>query len=192
MIPYISTWSASHSPDFSSSHSAPCLLRCSHDNVFEPLNTLREFSSQKCLHLAPPLTWIFLPGSYLIHSWFPNTSAQILQHQRGFPEHFDYTSKLSCPSSADFGRVSPPYLLHIFLYCSTETFADYLNVLLLLLLLLSRFSRVRLCATPEMAAHQAPLYLGFSRQEHQSGLPFPSPMHESEKWKWSLSVMSNS
>ena len=29
--------------------------------------------------------------------------------------------------------------------------------LLLLLLLLSRFSRVRLCATPETAAHQAPL-----------------------------------
>jgi len=23
--------------------------------------------------------------------------------------------------------------------------------------------------------------LGFSRQEHWSGLPFPSPMHESEK-----------
>ena len=34
-----------------------------------------------------------------------------------------------------------------------------------LLLLLSRFSRVRLCATPEMAAHQTPLSLGFSRQE---------------------------
>ena len=40
------------------------------------------------------------------------------------------------------------------------------------LLLLSHFSRVRLCATPS---------LGFSRQEHWSGLPFPSPMHESEK-----------
>ena len=26
----------------------------------------------------------------------------------------------------------------------------------------------------------------------QSGLPFPSPMHESEKWKWSRSVMSDS
>ena len=50
----------------------------------------------------------------------------------------------------------------------------------LLLLLLSRFSRVRLCATPQTAAHQAPLSLGFSRQEHWSGLPFPSPMHESE------------
>ena len=37
---------------------------------------------------------------------------------------------------------------------------------LLLLLLLSHFSRVRLCATPRMAAHQAPPSLGFSRQEH--------------------------
>ena len=50
-----------------------------------------------------------------------------------------------------------------------------------LLLLLSCFSRVQLCATPETAAHQAPPSLGFSRQEHWSGLPFPSPMHESEK-----------
>ena len=31
-----------------------------------------------------------------------------------------------------------------------------------------------------MAAHQAPLSLGFSRQEHWSELPFPYPMHESE------------
>ena len=52
---------------------------------------------------------------------------------------------------------------------------------LLLLLLLSRFSSVRLCATPETAVQQAPPSLGFSRQEHWSGLPFPSPMHESEK-----------
>ena len=32
-----------------------------------------------------------------------------------------------------------------------------------------------------MAAHQAPLSLGFSRQEYWSELPFPSPMYESEK-----------
>ena len=51
------------------------------------------------------------------------------------------------------------------------------------LLLLSRFSRVRLSATPQTEAHQAPLSLGFSRQEYWSGLPFPSPMHESEKSK---------
>ena len=51
----------------------------------------------------------------------------------------------------------------------------------LLLLLLSRFSRVRLCVTPETATRQAPPSLGFSRQEHRSGLPFPSPMRENEK-----------
>ena len=49
------------------------------------------------------------------------------------------------------------------------------------MLLLSRFSRVQLCATPETAAHQAPPSLGFSRQEHWSELPFPSPMHEKMK-----------
>ena len=52
--------------------------------------------------------------------------------------------------------------------------------------------RVRLCAIPQMGAHQAPPSLGLSRQEHWSGLPFPSPMHESEKWKWSRSVLSDS
>ena len=50
----------------------------------------------------------------------------------------------------------------------------------LLLCLLSRCSRVRLCAAPQTAAHQAPPSLGLSRQEHWSGLPFPSPMQESE------------
>ena len=38
-----------------------------------------------------------------------------------------------------------------------------------LLRLLSRFRGVRLCATPQTAAHQAPPSLGFSRQEHWSG-----------------------
>ena len=62
----------------------------------------------------------------------------------------------------------------------------------LLLLLLNRFSRIRLCAAPQTAAHQAPPSLGFSRQEHWSGLPFPSQMHEGEKWKWSHSVSADS
>ena len=53
---------------------------------------------------------------------------------------------------------------------------DYLY----LLLLLSRFSCVRLFVTPETAAHQASPSLGFSREEHWRGLPFPSPMRESE------------
>ena len=36
-------------------------------------------------------------------------------------------------------------------------------------------SRVRLFATPWSIAHQAPLSMGFSREEYWSGLPFPSP-----------------
>ena len=36
-------------------------------------------------------------------------------------------------------------------------------------------SRVRLFATPWTVAHQAPLSMGFPRQEYWSGLPFPSP-----------------
>ena len=47
-------------------------------------------------------------------------------------------------------------------------FSDNNAIRLLLLLLLSHFSRVRLCVTPWTAAHQAPPSLGFSRQEHWS------------------------
>ena len=44
---------------------------------------------------------------------------------------------------------------------------------------------------PIDGSHQVPPSLGFSRQEHWSGLPFPSPVHESENWKWSCSVVSD-
>ena len=52
----------------------------------------------------------------------------------------------------------------------------------MLLLLLSHISRVRLCATPQTAAHQAPASLGFSREEHWSGA-----ISFSNAWKWSRS-----
>ena len=38
---------------------------------------------------------------------------------------------------------------------------------------LSHFSRVQLFATLWTIAHQAPLSMGFSRQEYWSGLPYP-------------------
>ena len=41
--------------------------------------------------------------------------------------------------------------------------------------MLSCFSRVQLFVTPWTAAHQAPLSMGFSRQEYWSGLPCPPP-----------------
>ena len=85
---------------------------------------------------------------------------------------------------SDFGAQENKLLLfsfspHLFI-CHDVMILDAINCRLLLLLL-SHFSCVLLCATPETAVYQAPPSLGFSRQEHWSGLPFPSPMHESEK-----------
>ena len=39
-------------------------------------------------------------------------------------------------------------------------------------------------ATPWAIAHQAPLYIGFTRQEYWSGLPFPSPGESSQPRNW--------
>ena len=64
------------------------------------------------------------------------------------------------------------YALDIFITFGKNNFEQLLKsflYLMLLLRLLSCFSRVRLCVTPETAAHQAPPSLGFSRQEHWSG-----------------------
>ena len=97
----------------------------------------------------------------------------------------EYWSGLPFPPPVDLPKpgIAPLSLVSAALaggFFTTEPSGKPLNVYMLLLLL-SHFSRVRLCVTPEMAAHQAPPSLGFSRQEHWSGLPFPSPMHESEK-----------
>ena len=60
---------------------------------------------------------------------------------------------------------------------------------MLLLLLLSRLCPVQFCATQRRQPTRLPPSQGFSRQEHWSGLPCPSPMHESEKRKsWSAGV----
>ena len=57
-------------------------------------------------------------------------------------------------------------------------------------------SHVRLPATPWTIAHQAPPSMGFSRQEHWSGLPLPSPRHmlfprNSISRKRSLGILSH-
>ena len=81
--------------------------------------------------------------------------------------------------SKGFSRVFTSYSSKAPILRCSAFFTVYIRVLLLLLLL-SCFSCGWLCVTPYTAAHQAPPSLGFSRQEHWSGLPFPSPMRESE------------
>ena len=56
------------------------------------------------------------------------------------------------------------------------------------MLLLSRFSCVRLCATPWTAAHQAPQSTGFSRQEwHPTAVLLPGKSHGVAKSQTGLS-----
>ena len=86
-----------------------------------------------------------------------------IQHSIGSPVHSIETRKRN--KHIQIGREE----------VSLSLFAAGIILYMILLLLLSLFSRVRLCATPETAAHEAPPSLGFSRQEHWSGLPFPSP-----------------
>ena len=68
-------------------------------------------------------------------------------------------------------------LLKFCLYYKLSSFVLFVSeIKYILLLLLSHFSHVRLCVTPQTAAHQPPPSLGFSRQEYWSGVPLPTPM----------------
>ena len=57
---------------------------------------------------------------------------------------------------------------------SQTRLSDFTSLAILLLLLLSHFSRVQLFVTPWTIACTAPFSIGFSQQEYWSGLPFPS------------------
>ena len=70
----------------------------------------------------------------------------------------------------------PGWMLHVITHNLVSFLQQSCEISIpILLLLLSRFSRVQLCATPCTAAYQAPLSMGFSRQECWSRFPFPSP-----------------
>ena len=51
-------------------------------------------------------------------------------------------------------------------------------------------NRVWLCVTPWVVAHKAPLFMGFSRQEHWMGLSFPPPGYLSDSEIEPMSPMS--
>ena len=95
----------------------------------------------------------------------------IIQFDPGFPQSH----------KQDFCFFHSPHFTPTLLLNLQLSFHFPPNQFVELLVLLSRFSHVQLCATPQTAAHQAPPSLRSSRQEHWSGLPFPSPMQESEK-----------
>ena len=79
------------------------------------------------------------------------------------------------------GRMTPslnrdlPFFLLPFLLFFLLVMERFYELLTSLCCMLSRFSRVRLLATPWTVSHQAPLSMGFSRQEYWDGLPCPPP-----------------
>ena len=145
---------------------------------------------------APPsrseAAWFSAPYIMLLLLLFTSVLEEIIAQHCHFPcisymsSLRDWTLLVGSPSSC-----SQMWQQHSVVHWSRCVAPQICVALMNGRLLLSHFSRVRLCATPEMAARQAPLSLGFSRQEHWSGLPFTSPMHESEKWKGSRSVVSD-
>ena len=94
------------------------------------------------------------------------------------PLSMGFSRQDSSPGNRPHPGIKPESL--IFLHWQADSLplvppGKPLNVWMLLLLLPSRFSRVRLLRTPWTAAYQVPLSMGFSRQECWSGVPLPSP-----------------
>ena len=123
------------------------------------------------------MNW-FWRGYYWILKLFPgNWFSEVLYLSTVNLLYLNYLDRLSVPVPPG----SPVQTVCHLYWCSlerTKKMSVYtqkeivMNKLTWLwrLLLLSDFSRVRLCATPQTVAHQAPLSLGFSRQEHWSVL----------------------
>ena len=100
-------------------------------------------------------TWqptpVFLPGEF---------QGRLGDYSPWSPKELDLTEQLSL-SVVYMSHHSPPHSLLPFLHSRT--------------CMLSSFSCVRFFAILWAVARQAPLSMGFSRQEHWSGLPCPPP-----------------
>ena len=132
--------------------------------LFLPLifPSIRVFSNESALHIRWPKYWSFSFNISLSneHSelisfrmdWLDLLAVQgtlksLLQH---------HSSKASILWRSAFFTVQLSHPYRVVCVCES-------------------LSRVRLFAAPWTVAHQAPLSVGFSRQEYWSGLPFPSP-----------------
>ena len=99
---------------------------------------------------------------------------QILERALLLSQSFDFLLTL-CTSFLFFESLSSSWLLSSAdLWVIPPILWKFSIWPMVLLLLLSRFSHVRLCATPWTAAYQASPSMGFSRQAYWSGVPLPS------------------
>ena len=129
-----------------------------------------------------------LPGIPLSASlsFLSDSSSQPLPDISGFLQVFLIPSQEQSNNSS-LGS----YEHHHPLLWSLNTYQVTLRRLNFLLLTAAKSlqSRPTLCNPIDGSPPGSPS-LGFSRQDHWSGLPFPSPMHESEKWKVKVKLLS--
>ena len=218
---FVNTWTAAHQASLSITSfwsppkpiSIESVMPSNHLIFYHPLlllpsifPSIRVFSNESALCIRWPKYWSFSfnirpsnehPGLISFRmDWLDVLAVQ--GTLKSLIQHHSSKASILWHSAFFIVQLSHPYMTTGKTTALTRwTFVGKVMSLilifyLLLLILLSRFSRVRLCATPWTAAYQASPSVRFSRQEHWSGLPFPSPMHESGKWKWSCSVVSGS
>ena len=142
-----------------------CLTLC------DPTDSSPPGSSILGILQARTMAWVAISFS---NEWKWKLKVKLLSHVR--PSATPWTAAFQAPPSMGFSRQeywsgmplpSPDMLSRLVI---TSLPRGKCLLISWLLLLLSHFSRVQLCATPETAAHEAPPSLGFSRQEHWSGL----------------------
>ena len=154
--------------DFRLSSMGLSLLHCFQKIEHFPLLLFYVTSVRGGTETVPVTLSLFLCGCQVMSDSFVTPWA--IAHQAplsmGFPRQRHW-SGLSFPSPGDLLdpgiKLTSPALAGGFFITEPHAYV------------LSRFSRVRLCATLWTAALQAPLSTGFSRQEYWSGLPFLSP-----------------
>ena len=91
-----------------------------------------------------------------------------------------FLARTSYSMSTGNGKNEQPWLISnlkgkTFTVSSLNTWLQTFSYRLVCVCVCQLLSCVQLFATPQTVAYQAPLSMGFSRQECWSGLPFPSP-----------------
>ena len=122
-------------------------------------------------------SWKTYPGQ-LIH-WLPrmsqstNSLSFMSLNQKKHGNRF----QSSMPLNSNIFSYSPRKLdgALVSIICMIKLWLGFPNINFLLKYEMKSLSRVQLFVTPWTVAYQAPQFMEFSRQEYQSGLPFPSP-----------------
>ena len=139
--------------------------------------SIRVFSNELALRIRWPQYWSFSispSNEYSGLVFLLSRDSQESSHSHFFPSVYPAWKRKTEEGRREQGSGRcpgrpPPLTASLLPHFSPPVFFT------LLLLLLSRVSRVRLFTTPWTAAYQAPPSMGFSRQECWSGVPSPSP-----------------